>query len=573
MPFLICFHLNAGEGGRFVGGGRLGISQGSSLAEEEVIRMMVSGGMKETDYLRKSTLLQPCGGNKGCLTPNEHPPLVGHYSPEPPLAHLSPRSKSTIRVPCRVPDDGSQDTATQSTASTKPRIPVYTRAPKRGSLWGSRAGAEGAAADNAGAAGAAGGRRHTGLTPDPPMTTYQRANLEFLEAGAGEREEIASEHSGMEGSRVRDDRSQTSHRSHASGVQSIELKSVRSGKSRRSAASGGSEGGASQASSPLTARALEHLEKVEEEKEKAELSKQRKGAEHGELLFGSPRGKDLPPMTNPRTGGVVRPKHQHLYLPLEEQLKRLVPDLTPATSAPVSDRSHYIDANARAKVHAEERAKAGRSDSGSATARAWYGDNEVARRTAGRDVRVRLATTKMARSRPFGADGKTGEELLDAIDARIKCSAAALGGGTREGAAGGARRTSAGAAAHAAHLQEDARSDKLPVRRLGQKDFGSLLPPKRLAQRGGWDYSAVQNAGWMADEPVDRIQKSRGPSQGGPNIETQMILSPGLLKSRLAAAAERQQRRLGEARHPTARESPCAKAFASIQTMSMQVRV
>ena len=30
-----------------------------------------------------------------------------------------------------------------------------------------------------------------------------------------------------------------------------------------------------------------------------------------------------------------------LFLPLEEQLKRLIPDFTPATSAPASDRSHY----------------------------------------------------------------------------------------------------------------------------------------------------------------------------------------------------------------------------------------
>lgn len=522
--------------------------------------MLVSGGM---ETLRKSTLLQPCGGNKGCLTPNEHPPLVGHYSPEVPPSHLSPRSRSDIRLPCRIPEDNSQDSD-----ATRAAIPVF--APQgKGGTRPQRATAS--VPDKAASGtGAADGRRHTGLTPDPPMTTYQRANLEFLQAGAGEREEIASERS--ERVSGRDDRSQTSRRSRVSGFQSLELRSMRSGKSGRSAASADND--VSEASSPLTAQALEHLERIEEEKENADLSKKQGEAKHGDLVFGSPRERKAPPpLPHARTGDTVQSKHQHLYLPLEEQLKRLMPDLTPATSAPVSDRSHYIEAKARADAYAQGRENAGgsHSKSGSATARAWYGSKEpgarAARTSGGRGMRVRLATTKMVRSRPFGADDQPGEEILDAIDeARRRRSAAVVGACTARGDG----KPSA-IAQTASESRQDVRSEKLPVRRIGQKEFGSLLPPNRLAKRGGWDYGAVQHAGWMADEPVDRVQKSRGPSQGGVNIETQMILSPGLLKSRLAAATERQQRRRRSGREQTARESPCAKAFASIQTMSMQV--
>ena len=518
--------------------------------------MMVSGGM---ETLRKSTLLVPCGGNKGCLTPNEHPPLVGHYSPESPVSNLSPRSRWNVRVPHRIPDDNSQDSA-----ATTEKISPF--APPTKHRTRSQLGSEQAASSRKGAVE---GRQHTGLTPDPPMTTYQRANLEFLQAGAGEREEIASERSRRESGR--DDCSQTSQRSRVSGVQTLELSSVRSGKSRRSAASAGDD--ASEASSPLTERALQHLEKIEEEKEKAQLRSQILGAEHGGLVFGSPREKKgPPPLPHARTGETVQSKHQHLYLPLEEQLKRLMPDLTPATSAPVSDRSHYLGAQARAGEFAQERARAkawqSEAASGSATARAWYG---IPRKSA--DVRVRLATTKMARSRPYGADDQTGAEMLSAIEGEARRRRSGFVGASAGTGAAATHKPSAGAPKASKLVEDttDTRSERLPVRRLGQKDFASLLPPKRLAKRGGWDYGAVQNAGWAADEPVDRIQKSRGPSQGGVNIETQMILSPGLLKARLAAAAERQRRRRDDGREPTARESPCAKAFASIQTMSMQV--
>ena len=109
-------------------------------------------------------------------------------------------------------------------------------------------------------------------------------------------------------------------------------------------------------------------------------------------------------------------------------------------------------------------------------------------------------------------------------------------------------------AAAARVAQEDARSDKLPVRRLGQRNLPSVL-----------------RAGWNGVEAVDRHQKSRSPSQGGANIDTQAVLSPGLLKARIKAQEERARRRhfSPDARSPTPRESPCAKAFTSIKTMTM----
>lgn len=108
------------------------------------------------------------------------------------------------------------------------------------------------------------------------------------------------------------------------------------------------------------------------------------------------------------------------------------------------------------------------------------------------------------------------------------------------------------AAEKAAAEREDGRSEKLQVRRLGQRDFSSVL-----------------KAGWQGEEHADRHQKSRSPSQGGANYDTQMMLSPGLLKSRLDVAEERQRRRRSPCQH-TPRVSPCAKAFTSIQTISMQ---
>ena len=377
------------------------------------------------------------------------------------------------------------------------------------------------------------------------QTTYQR-DYEIWKANKGE---VSSKPTDDRTSQ-RDDKTQSSHRSDVMGPQSLESGSMRSFKSGQSALSGSTAGGVkTSGGSPLTARALAHLEAVEEERERKD---------YGGLVFGSPRGKAAreEPTTNPQTGKSVRPKHEHLYSPLQEQLKRLMPDFTPVTSAPASDRSHYVDAKTRAAEYAEARANASKSESGSVTARAWCGQKNAQRK----DVRVRLVTTKMMRARPIGSEAKTGEECLNDIDdARRQRAAPTLperfGKGaaktpaivpfSTEAAAAAAKKGAAAAAAW------EVRSEKLKVRRLGQRDFSSVL-----------------KAGWEGEEHVDRHQKSRSPSQGGANYDTQMILSPGLLKSRLDVAHERQRRR--EVRAHTPRVSPCAKAFTSIQTMSMQ---
>jgi hypothetical protein len=520
---------------------RLASRSTATPREKGVPGKKMAGFSSASMAMRKNTILMPCGGNKGCLTPNEHPSMIGHYSPEAAM-RLSPRRRRDIRAPCRIPDDNSQDTV-----STDAKIPVFV--PKRG-LRGSK-GKEIGLFSNTNptmqtpslqplSAEADVPRR--GLTPDPPMTTYQR-DYEIWKRS--DMDDTASA--------ARDDKSQTSYKSHVSAQQSLELGSMRSGRSR-STASGGANGDATPGGSPLTARALQHLEAIEEEREKKQKNKE--AVQHGELLFGSPRGNiPAPPTTNPQTGQSVRPKHKHLFLPLEDQLKKLIPDFTPVTSAAVSDRSHYIDAKARADKYANERAKASKSESGSETARAWFGGPQK-QGVREKDMRVRLVTTKYFRARPIGAENKTGEEILNEIDqARAKRSAAPGPGGA---ATAGSKPLSTEAMAAAARVREEVRSEKLPPRKLGQRNFASVL-----------------NAGWVGEEHVDKAQKSRAPSQGGANYDTQMILSPGLLKARLRAAEERQRRRRGSAivKAETPAVSPLQKAFTSIQTMSMQVLV
>lgn len=460
-----------------------------------------------TVALRKSTMLMPCGGNKGCLTPNEHPPLIGHYSPTSQL-QVSPRRRLPERLPSYV---------SAETASTVERASAGSG--KRGSA------ARPAAGDVAPA---------RGLTPDPPVTTYQR-DYEIWQREDKTNDDSASCVSG---------RTRGSQASQKGKAQTLELASLRSGKSGRSAGSRAS--GApppATGGSQLTARALAQMEAIEEERERGamESPRARKSA-LGDRVFG-----DAPRLTHPHTGATVRPQHTHLYLPLGEQLKRIIPDFTPATSAPATDRSHYSAAKARAERYGNDRA---RSEAGSATARAWYSDGDkerAARQSKARGVRVRLETTKMFRALPIGSTGKTGEQMLNEIDAARAERA------EREATGKIAPFTREQAAA-ARVAQEDARSDKLPVRRLGQRNLPSVL-----------------RAGWNGVEAVDRHQKSRSPSQGGANIDTQAVLSPGLLKARIKAQEERARRRhfSPDARSPTPRESPCAKAFTSIQTMTM----
>jgi hypothetical protein len=472
--------------------------------------------MSGTVSLRKNTILMPCGGNKGCLTPNEHPPLIGHYSPTTQL-QASPGK----RVPHRLPSYVSSQTA-----STVERAPAAELSHIKS--FSPRAATRGAC------------RRYEeihqeeeqvrGLTPDPPVTTYQR-DFEIWQ---------------------REDRTIDDSASHFSGrtkVQSLDLASVRSSKTGRSASSGGHGEGppaTGGAGGQLTARALEQMEAIEEERERTvmESPRGRKPA-FGDKVFGDP-----PPMTHPQTGKTVRPHHQHLYLPLAEQLKRIIPDFTPATSAAVTDRSHYNDAKARAERYNKERAQ---SREGSVTARAWYSDADKARagrqRKEGGGVRVRLETTKMFRALPIGAERKTGEQMLNEIDAaraeRIATGKIAPFNGENKIAPFTREQEAA-----ARVIQEDARSGRLPVRRLGQRNLPSVL-----------------RAGYGVEE-VDRLQKSRSPSQGGANIDTQAVLSPSILKTRLKAQEERARRRhLSPITTP--RVSPCAKAFTSIQTESM----
>ena len=475
-----------------------------------------------------------CGGKAGCLTPNEHPTLIGHYSP---LAtdRLSPRSRKDIRVPHRIPSDAST-----STASTKDKIPTFVT--KRGSrskpddpegikgLFGNTNVSMaqpmlGKATDNKELLAA------EDLKPDPAQTTYQRdyeiwRSLDDDENASLVSGRTRSKHSAS----VRDDHSQSTYRTNSDkNSLALELSSVRSGGSQ------------------LTARALERMEAIAEERDRTAAVESMKPAP-GKLVFGSPRvdGNIMPPATNPQTGSKLRPQHQHLYLPLEEQLKRLIPNFTPVTSAPASDRSHYAEADARARKYARERAKASLSESGSQTARG-YKDKEM---------RVRLETSKMFAARPIGTEGKSGQDLLNELDAARE---ARKQNGVRK--AMGSAQTQAeriapfskeAAEALARAAQEEVRSEKMPVRRLGQKNLASVL-----------------RAGWVGEEHVDRALKSRSPSQGGANVETQIILSPGLLKARMMAREERQRRRC-HGGVETPRPSPCAKAFTSIQTMSMQ---
>jgi hypothetical protein len=162
---------------------------------------------------------------------------------------------------------------------------------------------------------------------------------------------------------------------------------------------------------------------------------------------------------------------------------------------------------------------------------------------------VRLETTKMFRALPIGAERKTGEQMLNEIDAaraeRIATGKIAPFNGENKIAPFTREQEAA-----ARVIQEDARSGRLPVRRLGQRNLPSVL-----------------RAGYGVEE-VDRLQKSRSPSQGGANIDTQAVLSPSILKTRLKAQEERARRRhLSPITTP--RVSPCAKAFTSIQTESM----
>jgi len=481
--------------------------------------------MSGTVSVRKNTILMPCGGNKGCLTPNEHPPLIGHYSPTTQL-QASPGQ----RVPHRLLSHVSSETATTVERALSHRKSFSPCAATRGAA-----------------------RRYEeipledepvrGLTPDPPVTTYQR------DFDIWQRED-----------RTIDD---ASHVSGRTKVQCLDLASVRSSKTGRSAgsgdlasvrsskagrsASGGHEegppatgGGGGQ----LTARALEQMEAIEEARERTvmESPRGRKPA-FGGKVFGDP-----PAVTHPQTGKAVRPHHQHLYLPLAEQLKRIIPDFTPATT----DRSHYHDAKARAERYNKERAQ---SREGSATARAWFGDADKDRagrqRTKG-GVRVRLETTKMFRALPIGAERKTGEQMLNEIDAaRAEREATGkIAPFKRENRIAPFTREQEAAARVA---QEDARSGRLPVRRLGQRNLPSVL-----------------RAGYGVEE-VDRLQKSRSPSQGGANVDTQAVLSPSILKARLKAQEERARRRhlSHDERIATPRVPPCAKAFTSIQTETM----
>jgi len=131
-----------------------------------------------TIAVRKNTILMMCGGNKGCLTPNEHPPLIGHYSPGE-TVRQSPRSRRDFRVPHRVPrSDASQGSA--DTGADK--IPVFVK--KRGSR-SNPSNQEGLFSNtNISMAtpmlglGSASDAPERGLTPDPPQVCVHESDKE-----------------------------------------------------------------------------------------------------------------------------------------------------------------------------------------------------------------------------------------------------------------------------------------------------------------------------------------------------------------------------------------------------------
>jgi len=225
------------------------------------------------------------GGNMGCNTPNEHPPMIGHY-----IGPLSPtfshRSRH-IRAPCRIPDDKSQ-----STVSTIPKIPVWN--PKASPI---------ANAD----------LPPRPATPPKLKTSYQR-DYEIVKT-----EDIADDVSVISERKWKQDKyekSQSDDRSQISQISyhlELGLGSMRSGRSGHSVP-GGAGGEATPRGSEkisLTARALENLESIEEERERAEKETRAQGSPReakAVLLFGSPRGRIL----NPQTGKPGHSKHQHV---------------------------------------------------------------------------------------------------------------------------------------------------------------------------------------------------------------------------------------------------------------------
>jgi hypothetical protein len=470
-----------------------------------------------------------------------------------------------MRKPCRIPDDNSKSSGSKADSSADQRIALY--APKDASKRHPGAKTR-APADYAEAS-----EPRRGLTPIPPKSTYQR-DYEIFEDG--EMQEVASVVSAKSRGKAKSDlddvRSHCSRRSHHSSSQVLDLASVHSGQSTNTRVTDGADDvSASVQSSPLTARNVARMEAIEEVREQ------------WEKFIASPRGKrpqdGHEPIINPNTGGEVRPKHRHLYLPLQQQLKRLVPDLTPVTSVPATDRSHYSDASERAAKYAVEHGLAAASKFGAATAREWHagpgGGAKDARAGTGKDVRVRLLTTKMMRARPIGSEAKTGEEILNEItEARQRRSAAAAQDAE---CAAAAKAPTAGQEAPAGALERGcARSEKQRPRGLGQREFARAV---RHQGPTGW-MPKPTGMGWGATggEVADKTLKSRGVTQGGAHLEVQLMVSPSLLLSRLNAQDLRRRRRARlvhvrdddckSDRTETAK-SPCARAYASIQTDTM----
>lgn len=221
----------------------------------------------------------------GCKTPNEHPPMIGHY-----IGPLSPtfshRSRH-IRAPCRIPDDKSQ-----STVSTNPKIPVWN--PKASPI---------ANADLP--------LPPRPTTPPKLRTSYQR-DYEIVKT-----EDIADDVSVISHRTWKQDKSEKSQsdgRSQTSQISyHLDLGSMRSGRSGHSVP-GGAGGEATprgSGKSALTARALENLESIEEERERVEKETRAQGSPRepkAVLLFGSPRG----PILNSQTGKPGHSKHQNV---------------------------------------------------------------------------------------------------------------------------------------------------------------------------------------------------------------------------------------------------------------------
>ena len=658
--------------------------------------------LSATMEFRKNTLKQTVGGNKGCLTPNEHPSMLGNYSPSGSVPHpaFSPVPDARFpnpRKPYRSPPSGDKAQTAQATtraASEKHQIPVFDN--KVSQRSGQRAGGRAGGSDGARHAGTVGGcsaDAPRGLTPIPPRTTYQNdyqiiENGEMQEINASEQNSISSAGGGDKvsnrGSKsMRDER--RSHRSHR--AQSLELDSVRTDRSGSTATSRPvMPAAASERAGTLTARALAELEAIEEERERVALRQEQRASSNGPSALPPP---PLTPVVNPHTGQEVRAKHRHLYLPIHRQLEQIVNDkhiLSPVTSAPVTDRSHMVGAAARAaqiRGAAEDRgARAAESQSGSASARSVRNDRRDVRFTGGgvmvgeKEVRVKLLTSKMMRSRPIGEnDGTrlTGAEMLNEVEKRDAKRSAAQEERTRKAAAS--------SAAYGA-LQERERTalaSGLRWKRLGnvrpqegieltQDKHGKLLEAARrkLEHRTVWEQDSIHftQEEWAAVGPSgllkchflqagpyfykpasagvrwegtggaratrgaseeesstfnladhasdpgrpggkgnrafaamvkghikglptptgvgygavgnegDRHAKSRGVEIGGANIETQLVISPSLLRSRFEAKEERQRRRARKMGGHAAREetpvvSPCARAFVSIQTDSM----